>query len=382
MKHSMCVFLSIAFLLLVAANCFLRLGQVEAQNEVPQTSAKAMVLMEKDTGRILAQKNADEQLSIASTTKIVTALTVLKNCSDINKVVTIDKRSVGIEGTSIYLREGEKLTINDLLHGLMLRSGNDAAVALSLAVGGNTENFCKLMNQTAKQCGATGCNFTNPHGLEQDGHHCSAKDLANITRFAMLNKTFAQIVGAKQYRIAATDDTTGRMLKNKNKLLFRLDGADGVKTGFTKKAGRCLVSSCTRDGMTLICVVLNCGPMWEESERLLEYGFGNYSMKELLQPYFVCGAIEVQNSDKQSVEVFSMRGYSFPMTESEYQRVDVSFDYPTTLQAPVPKEKIVGKVSIKLDNNLLFEENIYTMEEVKSKFVQNGLKDLIKNWFG
>lgn len=197
----------------------------------------------------------------------------------------------------------------------------------------------------------------------------------------MQNKEFARIVGTKQYRIAASDDTTGRVLQNKNKLLTRLDGADGVKTGFTKKAGRCLVSSCTRDGMTLICVVLNCGPMWEESERLLEYGFKNYSMKELLQPYFVCGTIDVQNSDKESVEVFSMKGFSYPMTEDEYQKVSVSFDYPTTLQAPVQKEKIVGKVSIKLYNDLLFEENIYTMEEVKSKFVRSGLKDLIYNWF-
>ena len=141
------------------------------------------------------------------------------------------------------------------------------------------------------------------------------------------------------------------------------------------------MSSCTRDGMTLICVVLNCGPMWEESERLLEYGFKSYSMKELLQPYFVCGSIDVENGDKQTVDVFSIKGFSYPMTNEEYQKVSVSFDYPTTLQAPVQKEKIVGKVSIKLNNDLLFEENIYTMEEVKSKFVRSGLKDLIYNWF-
>lgn len=348
----------------------------------PQTSAKAMVLMEKTSGRILAQKNADEQLSIASTTKIVTALTVLKNCDNLGRVVTIDKRSVGIEGTSIYLREGEKLTISDLLHGLMLRSGNDAATALAYAVGGDIETFCSMMNKTAKECGATGCNFTNPHGLEKEGHHCSAKDLGNIARFAMQNEDFARIVSTKQYRIAATDDTTGRVLQNKNKLLSRLDGADGVKTGFTKKAGRCLVSSCTRNGMTLICVVLNCGPMWEESERLLEWGFENYSMRELIAPYFACGSAAVENGTKDQVEVFSMKGFSYPLTDEEYQRVKVDFDYPNSLNAPVPKEKIVGKVEIKLDNDLLFEENIYTMEEVESKFVRNGIKDLINNWFG
>ncbi len=381
MKRVLC-FLFLIVIAVIIGTSFSNTAHAEIQNDIPSTSARAMVLMEKTTGRVLAQKNADEQLSIASTTKIVTALTVLNYCEDIKRVVTIDKKSVGIEGTSIYLREGEKLTIEDLLHGLMLRSGNDSAVALAYAVGGSIDGFCKMMNETAKNCGATGCNFTNPHGLEQEGHHCSARDLANISRFAMQNKEFARIVGTKQYRIAASDDIIGRVFQNKNKLLTHLDGADGVKTGFTKKAGRCLVSSCTRDGMTLICVVLNCGPMWEESERLLEYGFKSYSMKELLQPYFVCGSIDVENGDKQTVDVFSIKGFSYPMTNEEYQKVCVTFDYPTIMQAPVQKEKIVGKVCIKLDNDLLFEENIYTMEEVKSKFVRSGLKDLIYNWFG
>lgn len=380
MKRVLC-FLFLIVIAVIIGTSFSNTAYAEIQNDIPSTSARAMILMEKTTGRVLAQKNAYEQLSIASTTKIVTALTVLNYCEDIKRVVTIDKKSVGIEGTSIYLREGEKLTIEDLLHGLMLRSGNDAAVALAYAIGGSIENFCCMMNETAKQCGAAGCNFTNPHGLEQEGHHCSARDLANISRFAMQNKEFARIVGTKQYRIAASDDIIGRVFQNKNKLLTHLDGADGVKTGFTKKAGRCLVSSCTRDGMTLICVVLNCGPMWEESERLLEYGFKSYSMKELLQPYFVCGSIDVENGDKQTVDVFSIKGFSYPMTNEEYQKVCVTFDYPTIMQAPVQKEKIVGKVCIKLDNDLLFEENIYTMEEVKSKFVRSGLKDLIYNWF-
>lgn len=251
MKRVLC-FLFLIVISVIIEISFSNTAHAEIQNNIPSTSAKGMILIEKTTGRVLAEKNADEQLSIASTTKIVTALTVLNNCDDIKRVVTIDRKCVGIEGTSIYLREGEKLTIEDLLHGLMLRSGNDAAVALAYAIGGSIDGFCKMMNETAKQCGAAGCNFTNPHGLEQVGHHCSARDLAIISRFAMQNKEFARIVGTKQYRIAATDDTTGRVLQNKNKLLTHLDGADGVKTGFTKKAGRCLVSSCTRDGMTLI----------------------------------------------------------------------------------------------------------------------------------
>ena len=206
MKRVLC-FLFLIVISVIIEISFSNTAHAEIQNNIPSTSAKGMILIEKTTGRVLAEKNADEQLSIASTTKIVTALTVLNNCDDIKRVVTIDRKCVGIEGTSIYLREGEKLTIEDLLHGLMLRSGNDAAVALAYAIGGSIENFCCMMNEAAKQCGAAGCNFTNPHGLEQEGHHCSARDLAKISRFAMQNKEFARIVGTKQYRIAASDDT-------------------------------------------------------------------------------------------------------------------------------------------------------------------------------
>lgn len=370
-----CLLLSVVANFVPTIQCYAQTDFVQ-----PTCSAKSMILMEKNSGRILAEKNSQQQLSIASTTKIVTCITVIENCQDLNQKVKIDKRCVGIEGTSIYLREGEIFTIQDLLYGLMLRSGNDAAVALAYAIGGSIENFCTLMNATAKKYGANECNFMNPHGLDVEGHHCSAKDLANITRHALNNPVFAKIVSTTIYNVEKNEVTNPRNFKNKNKLLYRYDGANGVKTGFTKKAGRCLVSSCERDGMTLVCVVLNCGPMFEESEALFDFGFKNYSYKEILSPYFICGNLKVINGVKESVDIYSVNGFSYPVTEQEYFKIKTEFDYPEDLHAPFSKEKIIGTIKIYLDNNLLFEDNIYTIESVDAINDRSAIEEIIKNW--
>ncbi len=364
--------------------CFNIPVEAEAQTVLnpPSTTAKAMILIEKESGRVLAQKNAHTQLSIASTTKIVTALTVLENCDDITRVVEVDKRCVGIEGTSIYLKAGEKLTIEELLYGLMLRSGNDAAVTLAYAISGGIDEFASLMNQTAKKYGAIECNFVNPHGLEQEGHHCSASDLAKITKAGLDNQVFAGIVSSTKYRTASRENTDSRLFQNKNKMLHLYEGSNGVKTGYTKKAGRCLVSSCTRDGMTLISVVLNAPSMWEDSQKLLNYGFENYKIRTIIDEYNVCGVVAVNDGKQPEVELYTMKKFVYPMTEEEYMKVKVYYDYPNVLNAPVGKEQIVGKVSIKLDNDLLFEENIYTINEVESQRIESGLSELIKKWFG
>ena len=346
-----------------------------------ESCASSMILMEQTTGRVLAEKNADQQRSIASTTKILTCLTVLENCQDLERIVKINKNYVGVEGTSIYLKEGENLTVKDLLYGLMLRSGNDAATALAYEIAGDIPSFARLMNQTAKKYGAQNCNFENPHGLESANHHCSARELANITRHALSNEKFAEIVSAKSYKVQTRENSTPRSFQNKNKLLFRFDGATGVKTGFTKKAGRCLVSSAQRNGLKLVCVVLNCGPMFEESEQLFEDAFNKYSMRELVEPYSTCGMVDVIKGEVEEVEVFTMKGFSYPLSEEEYQQVKIEYDYPSSIQAPLKKESIIGKVKIKLNNDLLFEENVYTIKEVKSPLIKSGIKDFIDKWF-
>ena len=280
----------IALLVCMAVVCLVPLTG-SARAATFQTSARSAVVMEKISGRILWSKNADEQIPMASTTKIVTAITVIENAPDLDKVVEIPKEASGIEGSSIYLRAGEHLTLRELLYGLMLRSGNDCAVALALAVSGSVESFAELMNKTAQNLGCANSNFCNPHGLPNDQHYTSARDLATITCHALQNQTFAEIVGTKSIKISNEGYDYLRVLTNKNKLLFNYDGANGVKTGYTKKAGRCFVGSATRNGMQVVVVVLNCGPMFEDTASLLDAAFAEYQLKCIIPQNKLCGAV-------------------------------------------------------------------------------------------
>ena len=207
-------------------------------------SAEKAILLDGTTGRILFEKRIDEQSLIASTTKIMTALIVCEQCNVLDRM-RIPKEAVGIEGSSLYLQEGEVLTVQDLLYGLMLHSGNDAAVALAIYCGGTVEGFVELMNDKAHNLGLSGTHFANPNGLDSPGHYSSARDLATLAAYAMENPIFYQTVSTKSMKIGQ------RYLTNHNKLLWRVEGADGVKTGYTKAAGRILVSSATRNGRRL-----------------------------------------------------------------------------------------------------------------------------------
>jgi D-alanyl-D-alanine carboxypeptidase (penicillin-binding protein 5/6) len=245
------------------------------------TTARAMCTMEMSTGRVLYSKNQDARLPMASTTKIVTAITVLDNCTDLDTPIEINPRAVGIEGTSIYLQRGEMLTVRELLYGMMLRSGNDAAAALALHVRPTIEKFSDLMNDTARKVGARNSSFKNPHGLDQEGHYTTAYDLALISAYAMQNPTFAEIVGTKEIKVSGREYP--RLVRNKNRLLHSTPDCVGVKTGFTKKAGRCYVGAFKDNAMTVICVVLNCGPMFEESATLMETANDEFTLRKILE---------------------------------------------------------------------------------------------------
>ena len=233
------------------------------------------VVIELNSNRVLYEENANMKAYPASTTKILTAICVLENCN-INEKVIIKKEFVGIEGSSIYLEEGEILSVEDLLYGLMLRSGNDCAMVLADYVGGSVEKFVKLMNTTAKKIGASNSNFVNPHGLHDDNHYVTAYDLAKITAYCLKNQTFRKIVSTKEHIIPHIKREYDRVLLNKNKMLSEFEGATGVKTGYTKKAGRCLVSSSKRNNDEYICVVLNCYNMFDKSKELLNKTHTNY----------------------------------------------------------------------------------------------------------
>ncbi len=244
----------IALLVLIVLFLFLRpIAEAKAYNK-----SSAVVLMNADSGEVLFQENAKAKMEIASTTKILTAITVIEN-ADVFMKASIPKQAVGVEGSSIYLREGEVWSVLDLLYGLMLRSGNDAAVALAVITSGSVETFADLMNETARKAGATDSNFVNPHGLHDEKHYSTALDMAKITAYALQSAIFAGIVKTKTHR-TEKEVNGGKeqvVFYNKNKLLYSYPYAIGVKTGYTKHSGRCLVSAAEKEGVKLICVTLN-----------------------------------------------------------------------------------------------------------------------------
>ena len=251
-------------------------------NVVAYNNSVSEIIMDVNSGRVLFENNAYEKKYMASTTKILTAICIIENCN-ISDVITVTDKTVGVEGSSIYLEVGEKLSVKDLLYGLMLRSGNDCAETLAVYCSGSIDKFSLLMNETAKKIGALNSNFVNPHGLHNDNHYTTAYDLALISRYAMKNQDFRSIVATKAVKIPFTTKNYDRYLTNKNKMLKEFDGANGIKTGYTKKAGRCLVSSCYRNGLELICVVLNCPPMFERSKSLLTQSFENYKNYKVVE---------------------------------------------------------------------------------------------------
>lgn len=245
------------------------------------TTAKSAIVIDKNTGKVLFEKNADEKLPIASTTKILTAITVIENIDDLFKTVSVPDCAIGVEGSSIYLEKGERLKVIDLLYGLMLQSGNDCAVALACLTSGSVENFARLMNIVAINAGATNSHFCNPHGLHEKNHYSTARDMSLISAYAMRNETFRKIVSTTNYvDCPYADRGYNRIIKNKNKILTTLDGGNGIKTGYTKVAGRCLVSSAQRKNVEIICVVLSCGPMFEESCDLINKAFAELGVND------------------------------------------------------------------------------------------------------
>lgn len=343
------------------------------------TSAKAMCVMESSSKRVFYQKNEEQKLPMASTTKIMTAITAIENCKDLDKTFEISTKAVGISGTSIYLRKGEVMSTRDLLYGLMLVSGNDASVAIAEHVSGNTKAFVELMNKTAREIGAKNTHFDNTHGLDSKTHYTTAYDLSLITSYAFNNPIFKEIVSTKSTKITNSDGKE-RYLKNKNKLLNLLEGCNGVKTGFTDDAGRCLVSSCERDGMNVVCVVLNCRPMFEESAKLLDRAFEEYKMFDLTKGYSYQNTISVNEGKKESAKIGTEGVFLYPLKESELAKVKYEYNMMKSIDAPVTKGNEIGEIKIFLDKNLLFSHKIYTMEDVRRNSMWSRLKNLIEQW--
>ena len=345
-------------------------------------SAKSAVVIEAESGRVLLEKNKEEKLPMASTTKVMTALVAIENTADLDEVFPTDNRAVGIEGTSIYLKKNEHLSMRHLLLGLMLSSGNDAAMAIAYKIGdGDLDKFVELMNKKAEQLNLHNTHFDNPHGLDSKTHYTSAHDLAVITAEAMKNNDFAEIVKTKFAQIPNNEPNQNRFLRNKHKLLQSdMNGCEGVKTGFTDNARRCCVTSCKRNNMRLICVVLNCQDMFEESRKMLEQCFEDYSYQKVLEANKYIDSIDVENGAVDSVKTYTKNAFYYPLKATETDKIQTKTIIATTLTAPVSKDKEVGELKIYFDNNLIFISKIYTMEDVETKSYSQKIKDIVENW--
>ena len=330
-------------------------------------SAQKAILLDAVTGRVLYEKHADEQSLIASTTKIMTALVVCEQCNVLDRM-RIPKEAVGIEGSSMYLQEGEVLTIQELLYGLMLCSGNDAAVALAIYCGGTVEGFAELMNDKARILGMDDSHFVNPNGLDASDHYSTARDLAILAAYAMDNPIFYKTVSAKNVTIGQ------RQLTNHNKLLWRVDGADGVKTGYTKAAGRILVSSATRQGRRLIGVTINAPDDWNDHGYLLEDGFAKFQVVSIVSPGDVIGLTEIAGGQQGSVEFVAAQDFNYALAEGE--RADIQFSGPGFVYAPVTEGADAGFAHVCVDGKrvgkvpLVFGNTVEMTEETEKGFFE------------
>ena len=282
----------------------------------PEVSAKSAILMDAGSGRILYEKDADARSRIASTTKILTGLIVCETL-DADEEVCVPPEAVGVEGSSMYLRSGERLTVRELLYGMMLHSGNDAATALAILTDGSVERFAQRMNRRAAELGMRDSHFCNPSGLDEDGHFSTAYDLAVLTRAAMRNDRFRELVGTKSITLGA------RVLTNHNRLLWSYAGADGVKTGYTRAAGRILVSSAERGGRRLIAVTI-CAPNdWKDHAALLDYGFSAFEHRVFLRSGAAAGNVPVVGGVLDRTELTAGETLSYPLAEGEQAEVRI-----------------------------------------------------------
>lgn len=374
-KNKVVTILLLVVLLLVTITT-----KIEVFADTISSPSKGMVVIEGNTNTLLYGHNENAELPMASTTKIVTAILAIENCENLEEKFTVSEKSIGIEGTSIYLKSGEQLSMRELLYGLILASGNDCAMAIAEYFDG-VDNFVVMMNNFATNLGLTHTHFKNPHGLDEDGHYTSAYDLAIMTSYALKNPIFKEIVSTERMIIEKTDLYFARYLKNKNRLLFVDKNCVGVKTGFTDNAGRCLVNAHEEDGMQIISVVLNCQPMFEECNRLTNLAMENYMMKKFIKPYNFVSNIEILDSQKAEIGVITIKGFSIPIKKSEESKYEVKYIMPDSLVAPISLNQSVGKVQVLYNNEVIYEGDLITIEGAKNNNMKYLFDNIIDKWF-
>jgi D-alanyl-D-alanine carboxypeptidase (penicillin-binding protein 5/6) len=358
-------------LLLIAVSC-----RVVKATPKPKITAQSAVLMDFTTGQVLYQKEANSPCPPASTTKILTALVALERGSLQQKITTSNTAS-RTEGSSIYLSTGETHTLEELLYGILLSSGNDASLTVAEGLAGSETRFAAWMNEKAAAIGAQSSSFKNCNGLPKEGHYTTANDLALITRYALHNPVFDTIVKTKKKNIEWPGRDYDKVLFNHNKLLWRYQYADGVKTGYTREAGKCLVASATKNGQRLIAVVFNSKLIYDDSQKLFDYGFTNYQLINIVSQQENLGNINVVAGMKEKIPVLPNRSLTMLLQRGMESQIKVAIEIQKKIEAPVERMQQVGEVQVRLDGKILEAVPIVTAESVAGK----GLFWKLWDWF-
>lgn len=367
-------------LIIILIAIFVSSFKISVMAKETNSIAKGMVVIEGNSGDVLYSKNENLELPMASTTKIVTAIVAIENSSDLDEKFVISEKAIGIEGTSIYLKSGEKLSLRELLYGLILASGNDCAIAIAEHIAG-LDNFVGLMNEFASNLGLKHTNFKNPHGLDEDGHYTSAYDLSIMTAYALKNPIFREIVSTERMVIEKNDLYQARYLKHKNRLLFTDENCIGVKTGFTDNAGRCLVNAHEENGLQIISVVLNCQPMFEECDRLTKLAMSEYMMKEFVLPYNFVSNVEIDKSPKTEIGIITIAGFKKPILKSEENEYEVKYILPDRLVAPIELNQGVGSVQVLYKGDVIYQGELITIEDAQNNDMKYLFDNIIDKWF-
>lgn len=338
-----------------------------------KVDAKSAILVDCDTNRVLWEKNAYEPMSIASTTKIMTCIIALEN-GNLKDEVTVSKRAVSQPEVKMHLAVGEKQRLEDLLYALMLKSYNDSAVAIAEHIGGTVENFCKLMTDKAKSLGAKDTLFETPNGLDAGNHHSTAYDMALIASYAMKNDKFVEIITTKEVTTPINGGNyKSYYIPNTNRLLSEYEGANGIKTGLTNKAGHCFVGSAQRNGVKLISVVLASGwgtkgkaQKWIDTKAILNYGFENYKPQNIIEKGKVACEFNISNSPiAQKSKLIYGQELSLILSEQEKQNIKIELDIPEIVKAPIYKNQKLGTAKIFINNQNIKDIDLYTTENIR-----------------
>lgn len=371
------MFRKIICILFVTLTAFSPLCTVNAAD----VSAQAAVVIDIDNGRVYYEKNADTVLPMASTTKIMTALVVLESGLDLDEYFTVDSNAIMVEGSSMGLQKGDRVTLRTLCYGMLLSSGNDAANAAAVRVGGSIEGFCRLMNERAKEMGLVNTSFQTPSGLDDEKHHTTAKELATVTWYAMKNDDFKNICNRVTASVEFGNPPYKRTLYNHNRLLRTYEGTIGVKTGFTKKSGRCLVSAAERNGVGLICVTLNAPNDWSDHTKLYNEYFDSLAKLELDEGTNY--VVKVTGGTTSSVNLVPSTTPVATLAAGELSRVEKSVVIAPFAYAPVNCGDVMGEVVYTLDSVELARVDLVAQTDVKRLTTEkNGFQKFLDGLFG